>query len=362
MNIPLLLFVALILLFLQGMVVVKWGLSKIEYSRKFSQSVAFEGEMIEMIDEIANRKLLPVPWLRLESKIDENLVFNQIEGTNRGDMHLTLFSLMPFQKIKRRQKVTCAKRGYYGLETVSISTGDAVGFGETFQTFRSVTNLTVYPKIIDMEEIPLPSQSWLGDIITKRWIIEDPFVMSGIREYTTGDPMHTVNWKATARTGSLQVSKKDFTADHHLMIYLNFDQTEDKWLPIINEEILERGLSYAASIAHHTLSQGIPTGFGCNSYLVTSDDKKKSIKLYPATGKVQLNVLLEYMGKAAMANSSSFYEFLEEDVENRLEQTDILLITSTVTEKMQDQINLLERRGNKIEVLWLEEYPPEKRR
>lgn len=58
--------------------------------------------------------------------------------------------------------------------------------------------------------------------------------------------MHTINWKATARTGSMQVNKYDYTADHHLMIYVNFDQTEDKWRPIVHEDLLEKALSYAA--------------------------------------------------------------------------------------------------------------------
>ncbi|MFA9457035.1 DUF58 domain-containing protein [Halalkalibacter sp. AB-rgal2] len=353
MSIAWLIFLTLAFFFLQGVIYVKWGLRNIEYNRRFSQTTAYVGDEIEMIDEIANKKLIPVPWVRLESKINAHLVFGQVEGAERGDMHRTLFSLMPFQKIKRRQKVLCAKRGYYQFETVSMSTGDAVGFDETFQTVHSTASITVFPEIVNKEDIPLPSQSWLGELIVKRWIIEDPFLVAGVREYSSGDPMHTINWKATARSGSMQVNQYDYTADHHLMIYVNFDQTEDKWHPIIHEDLLEKALSYAASIAHESIELGIPTGFGCNSYLVSDSNKENSIRLYPANGHSHLLAMLDQMAKAKMDISLAFYEFLEEDINRQLERTDILIITNIITEKVQMHIDILEENGNRVETLLL---------
>src|SRR5699024_6360963 len=116
---------------------------------------------------------------------------------------------------------------YYTLQTVSVTTGDGIGFSEVFDSFEAHTSVTVYPSIIAIDDIPLPSHSWLGDITVKRWIVEDPFLQAGVREYQYGDPLNSINWKATARTQNLQINKKDFTADHHLLIYVNFDIHED---------------------------------------------------------------------------------------------------------------------------------------
>ena len=60
----------------------------------------------------------------------------------------------------------------------------------------------------------------------RRWIVDDPFMLAGVREYQYGDSMRDVNWKATAKTGNLQVNQRDFTADRRLMVYLNVEDHE----------------------------------------------------------------------------------------------------------------------------------------
>ena len=362
MSIPWIIVITITIIILQSYIYHKWGLHRIQYKRSFSRPNVFEGEEVEMIDIISNNKLLPVPWLRLESKINASLQFRkQVNGESEIDsdeFHRTLFSLMPYQKIKRRQTVTCNKRGYFRFNTVSMTTGDIFGFGGTFKNANASADILIYPKLLPIEDIPLPSHSWLGDVMVRRWIVDDPFVHAGVREYSYGDPMNTVNWKATARTGSFQVSKKDFTADHHLMIYLNFDESEDIWMPVMDEELFERGISYAASIAEYAISQGISTGFGCNSYLIDRFDKssliKESVRIEPENGGHQLSYLFETMAKLKMDRSMSFNQFLREDLNRKMERTDILLITSILTEKMKEHISELELQGNAVEILWLD--------
>jgi len=363
MSIPWFIIITVAIIFGQSYIYSKWGLSRILYKRTFSKSIVFEGEEIEMVDEISNKKLLPIPWLRLESKIHASLKFRKISNQDNEidseEFHRTLFSLMPYQKVKRRQKLTCTQRGYFQFKTVSMTTGDAFGFGSSFESKQAKAELTVYPKLAPLDEIPLPSHSWLGDITVKRWIIEDPFVIAGVRDYSYGDPMNTINWKATARTNSLQVSKRDYTADHHLLIYLNFDETEDIWLPVKDLELFEQGISYAASLAQYTLSQGISTGFGCNAYLVepfqnSTDPIKQPIRIQPSNGTHQLTYILDTMAKLRLDRSMSFNHFLLEDINRQMQNTDILLITTILTEKMEENIRILEENGNSVEIVWLQ--------
>lgn len=341
-----------------------WGLSRIEYTRSFNKATVFEGEKIEMVDEVSNKKLLPVPWLRLESKVSQHLQFQKQSPTDNeidhGDFHRTLFSLMPFQKVRRRQHVTCTKRGFYSIKSVALSTGDVFGFEETFKSVPSSAEITVYPRLLPMDDIPLPAHSWLGNMIVRRWIIEDPFLTAGVRDYSAGDPLNAINWKATARTGNLQVTKKDFSADHYLMIYVNFNQTDDIWAPIIDEELIEKSLSYAASVAQYSISKGVRTGFGCNSYI---DDKTMpSLRIEPENSKQQLNYLFETMAKVKADANKSINSFLKEDIDKEITGVDILFITAIVTEKMRENIKRLEGLGNYVEVLILDSEAIHKRR
>ncbi|MCT2534235.1 DUF58 domain-containing protein [Aquibacillus koreensis] len=363
MSIPWIIAITIVFIIVQMFMYEKWGITNIRYNRRFSHSSVFSGEQIEMIDEISNNKWLPVPWLRLESKISSQLRFKkntdlELEENPEEEFHRTLFSLLPYQKITRRHKVTCQNRGYYSLQTVSMTTGDVFGFTERFRTLESSATVIVYPTLLPIDEVPLPSHSWLGDITVRRWIIEDPFVFAGVREYASGDSMNAVNWKATARTGQLQVSQKDFTADHHLMIYVNFDQTEDIWWPIENEQLIENALSYAASVANHSIKNGISTGFGCNAYLTppfsdTTKKVKESVRIEPETGMEHFYYMLDTIAKVKMDRSRNFNQFLLEDIEEQRSNTDFLIITSLVTDKMKQHVHELEMLGNAIEIMEL---------
>lgn len=332
----------------------KWGLSHIHYTRSFSDRIVFEGDKIDMVDEISNKKLLPLPWLRLESRLDKNLVFDHHEDNLAGnlEMHRALFSFMPYQKITRTQHFTCTKRGFYEFSDVHLTSGDAFGFSDDKKSIKAPGNITVYPRLLNIEDLPLPSQSWLGEVIVRRWIMEDPFLAAGVREYSAGDSLSAVNWQATARTNQLQVTKHDFSADHDVMIYINFNQTGDIWRPIVDPDLIEKSISYAATIASHTISKGVSVGLGCNTYI--GQKTRDTIRINPQSSKQQLSYLLETMAKVEVDANISVTSFLEEDIDSGETGKDILLITATVSEDMQESIDILESQGNQVETLILD--------
>lgn len=363
MNIAWIIVVLLLVISLQGFLFSKLGLKGITYKRDFKQDTVFEGETIEMVDEIANRKLLPVPWIRLESKMSPYLLtFSDFEAQKQESemFHRTLFSLLPYQKITRRHHLIGSKRGYYPLDTVAVTTGDGIGFSEVFDAFEAHTSVTVYPSLVPLEDIPLPSHSWLGDITVKRWIVEDPFLQAGVREYQYGDPLNAINWKATARTQTLQINKKDFTADHHLLIYVNFDIHEDIRLPIDQPEVIEKGLRYAASLANYTVSQGVSTGFGCNGYYVepftnSTAPIKPSVRIAPSNSSQQVELIFDAIAKLKMDRSRNFRAFLDEDIQQGMGKNDIIIFTPRITEKIQTQVIRLKQLGNAVELVELME-------
>jgi uncharacterized protein (DUF58 family) len=360
MNIQWIIFVTFLVVSIQAWITNRWILKGIEYSRYFSVNSAFEGQEIEMIERISNRKLLPVPWLRIESKISENLEFQRQFNLDikHQQFHKSLFSLMPFTAINRRHLIKCRKRGCYRLNSAALTCGDLFGFRTVSRVYELDAELLVYPKLLSLDEIPFLSRSWMGDVVVKRWIVDDPFMYSGVREYTPGDPLNNINWKATARTGKLQVHKRDYTADPRIMVYLNMDITEDMWGPITEPDRIERGISYAASIVSHAISQGIDVGFGSNGY--TIDEPKQPVRVFPRNGEEQLFFLLDTMAKLVVDRSVTFYTFLEEEIKERASgafsgSIDYLFITSYVSERMRNQIRQLEDMGNSVEILWLKD-------
>lgn len=350
-NLAWFIFITLIIISAQIYIFSKWGLSGIKYKRSFSEQAVFPGEEIEMIDELINNKILPVPWIRLESRISKDLKFVDANLEGRDDLHRTLFSMLPYQKIRRRQPLICLKRGYYQFDRVEISTGDPFGFGEDFIREESPAELIVYPSLTLIEDIPLPSHSWLGEMVVRRWIMEDPFLTAGVRDYAAGDALNTINWKATARTNQLQVTKNDFSADHYLMIYVNFNQTGDIWLPIVDEALIEKAVSYAASIAAFSISKGVSTGFGCNTYMGSGRKTPDTIRIEPENSQHQLTYILETMAKLTIDANKSISFFLQEDIDRKIRGKDILIITANVSNDVKKQIETLKKLGNAVEMI-----------
>ncbi|WP_235600027.1 DUF58 domain-containing protein [Alkalihalobacillus trypoxylicola] len=367
MAIPSFIIILSLIVFVQVVIYSKWALSKMHYSRYINQPKVFEGQKTVMTEEISNYKLLPLPWIRLESRMHPNLRFGSQENLNVvGDQfHRSLFTLAPFQKIKRRHQVTCMKRGFYSLPTVTMTSGDLLGISQNFKTIHVDCEIIVYPKLLKMSELPLPSSSWQGDTIVKRWIIEDPFIVSGVRRYGTNDTMKQVNWKATVRTGELQVNKRDFTANYDFLLYINFDQEEENWNQERYEQQLEKAISYAATLATFMINNGLAVGLYCNSYVTEGAEsvrnKRKPIRIKPLKGKVHLQALYEQLARLQLAPSVTFGQLLEQDVQSRLNGQDILIITPQLNDKANIQIEQLKRLRNKVHTMWIEEKNYQKR-
>jgi len=105
------------------------------------------------------------------------------------------------------------------------------------------SSLYVYPRSLPEQELR-PLFQLLSDAYrTERYSYEDAFEIRGIREYQSFDPMKRINWKASARAGSLQVNQ------------MEKETAEQK---------REYAISLAAGLAEYCLEQGILVGLLSN--------------------------------------------------------------------------------------------------
>jgi uncharacterized protein (DUF58 family) len=360
MAIAVLLLVALLAAYLQNRIFGKWALSSIRYTRSFHVQECYAGDQIEMVEVIENHKLLPVFWLRVESTIDASLRFHteetlDIHEGRRTQYHKSLFTLGPYRRIRRTHKVICAQRGVYRLDTVSVSAGDLFGLSENQRSFPVSTAVTVYPQVIDIEDVPLPAHGWQGDVSVRRWIVEDPFMIAGVRNYVSGDPMNRIHWKATARTGEMQVYKHDYTAEQRLVVYLNIEDKDTIKGLVHNEEWIEKGISYAATIISDVISQGISVGFGHNGYRLDHPDL--DVRLPIGGGRAHLLAVLTEMSNIELRCKLRFHDYLEEDTLFTEERRDYLLITTHLSTEVQTRIEQLKRIGHSVQTLFIMDQP-----
>jgi uncharacterized protein (DUF58 family) len=101
-------------------------------------------------------------------------------------------------------------------------------------------------------------------------IFEDPSRISGLRDYRPGDPMRRIDWKASARSQSLQSRVYEPSGTLHMLVALNVDTMEHVWEGYV-PELLERLISLAASAASYGFEAGYSIGLATNGSFPESD-------------------------------------------------------------------------------------------
>ncbi len=328
----------------------KFGLSRVSIERSFDTLHANFGQNVHMIEKISNSKLLPIPWLKVESRIDSGLQFGLQEDMNilQGEYHISVFSMLPYTRITRTHRVTCKRRGYFHLKSAALTARSLTGSVSAMQDEATDARLYVFPQLLTLPEMNLPSHSWQGDRVVRRWILEDPFIRSGIREYTPSDPMKNINWKASARFGTLQVNQYDPTARHRLMILLNVDTKATQWSITAEPERVEYGISLIATVLEYAFKNMIEAGFGSNGFL--KDMEKEPVRIEPTTGKQHQLTILENLARLTILRCLSFNTMLDRELERNPSNTDYLLVTAVVDPDMEDRIHRLKAKGNAVEI------------
>lgn len=348
--------VAWLVLLAQGLFLGGLSLRKLSYERSFSKATAYEGETIEMIEVISNRKIFPVPWLRVESRIPRELaiVGQREEGDVAGELyHRSPFTLSPYQKITRRHKILCTHRGFYTASSATITSGDLFNLNTNARGVDTRCTVAVYPAPVDVDDVPLPSLKYQGELVVRRYILPDTFLYGGIRDYVVGDPMKSVHWGASAATGSLKVKQHDYTASPKLLILLNVQPKEDVWGDISKDDApyIEYGIRVAASLAEKLIENGIEVGFATNGR--AAHGVEETVFVAPAATYEHHQALLDTMARMEVVRQRSFHMFMDELP--TFKEYDVLIMSCYRSELIESAAADMAARGNSVGYFMLKE-------
>lgn len=340
---------AVLLGLLQSLIYRHLGMRALRYKRAFSKQYAYVGEEVELVEVIRNAKPLPLPWLRVESRMSPHLQFGRQEDMEiTGDQyHRSVFFLGMFSQVTRRHHVKLLKRGYYPVGTVALTGGDL--FGGSQQTLQLDTGacITVYPRLLGPDETDIPSSRWQGDLLVKRWIVSDPFLVSGIREYRPGDMQRDIHWGATARTGVMQVKTHEHTADPRLLVLLNVQAAELQWSDLMEyeQEAIEYGISLAATALVKALEAGVEAGFAANAPVW---GEETPIYLPPRRSPTQAEEILDALARMRILRVRNFPTLLDDL--GKVTGMDILLLSCYDSALIQEKVALLRAMGNTVQL------------
>ncbi len=228
----------------------------------FETDAVYAGQETKLYEVIENRKRMPVPVLEVGFHTRKELDFADVENTNVSDYlyKRDVFSVLGRQKITREIPVKCTKRGRYLASDADITTHTLLYRKHYSKAVGTEAEIYVYPKMTDVSEIVTVCEHMLGAVQCARRLYEDPFAFRTIRSYTTDDPMKSINWKASARTGSLMVNTFDSVQSQKAMIFLDVEDTGI----LKYEDLVEESIALAATVMRRLIRQNIEVGFVFN--------------------------------------------------------------------------------------------------
>ncbi len=265
----------------------RWS-HNLDLSIRFGSDGLYEGERGQLLETITNRKLLPILWGNIQFLNSHNLHFDGINSDHDYYKKDTV-SAFSYWQVTKTLPFTAKRRGFYRIDNVELVSGDLLFKYKFIRRFPIYAKLYVYPSIKDANRFNIDFKKIIGEVISRRSLVEDPFVFRGIRDYYPFDSMKTVNWNATARTGTLKVNNFHCTASQEVKILLDFDGY-NKW---DGQEIKEDLIRIAACLADRLLANGIATGLVTNAI----DSEGGKIDLMCQSGRGQLLNLMRKMAK-----------------------------------------------------------------
>lgn len=172
------------------------------------------------------------------------------ESRLQGNSDIYIFHLPPEGSEEKTLLMKANKRGPLRIGGFQVSTRFPFGFFYKKKYLPETMTTLVFPAIQPIY-LPPPSPSSAEGQGIHRHQGEEIFAL---REYREGDPLNTVHWKSSAKTGNLRVKELLTGGEQSFTLYLNLrDSQTNRQVP---ESILEKRVSTAASLAYNLIRRG----------------------------------------------------------------------------------------------------------
>jgi len=297
---------------------------------------AQEGDRLEVNVQLTARRRIST--FILEERVPERL------GTT---VKVPIPKLAKDNTVSHAYSLRCAHRGVYEIGPLMAVTSDPLGLTRRENLVAEKFELLVHPRIEFVSDRPLTRQYEDPPIrppVSKPWPSGLEFY--GMREYTRGDDLRRIVWRASARVGRLMVREAEQGITDHVTVILDTDRGSHSRDGEYSESF-ETGVRAAASLAVRHLREGYEIRVESNAGPLTRSLRGPASQLSALDAFARVDFSREPLSKVIMRMISD----PRRDAHN-------ILITPRLTHLEAAQLRILLNKGVSILVvalLWEEE-------
>ena len=321
------------------------ALEAMEYDREFTTDGLFVGETLELVETVKNPGWFPIFNVKIEFYVPSGIIVDGIECKEYTKL-TSIFNVPPYATVQKKHTVRVDARGRFDLRDASFE------YRKNHFVFDIPIGFYGYPDYFGAAADMPAVLCHAGSAISNRKYIEDPFFISGIREYRVGDPMRSINFKASGRSFSggmrrLMCNDYDSSRNFDTMIFLDLNTYAE--VQFHAGDLVEIGLKYSCYLFCEALKSGGRVGFSANS----ADEGQKFFFLPCESGETHVKRILE---RFATLNSFTKRDYsmaalLRNYAPGLKPETDIYIVSPYIDEKTAEMIFELRRAGRNVQIV-----------
>ncbi len=333
------------------------------------------GSLVPVRIRVHNRSKVPVLWVLIEDLLPKRATFFTPPALELSGDRIRVALLWGKQSEILDYQIRCNRRGYYQIGPTVLETGDLMGFYRRFRVGSPPSYLTVLPEVVSLTRYEIGSRRPIGEIRMRENVMNDPTRLRGIRQWQPGDPMRSVHWSATARTGTLHSKIYEPSSVIGATLVLDLHRHTN---PTAQEPVRsDLAITAAASIANALHEANEPFGLATNGRdaadrirqegwsgdhrlrgeaanaagMKDENERLRPIMLPPDRGTTHYAELIRSLARLERTDGLTLPELLVECESQLSSETTLLVILQRCDEASIAALIALSRRGRSVTVM-----------
>ncbi len=344
-------------------------------TRRGGDSEVGIGSRLPISVSVTNHSKIPVLWILIEDLLPRQATEHSRPILEIIGERLQVMFLWSGETRELNYEIICKRRGYFQIGPTVMETGDMMGLYRRYRVTNDPQYITVLPEVVPLHSYEIGSRRPIGEIRMRDNVMDDPTRLRGIRHWQPGDPMRSVHWAATARTGQLHTKLYEPSSIIGATLVLDLHKATT---PIENEPVRsDLAITTAASIAAMLHDQNEPIGLATNgrdaadrirqegwvgdhrvrgsatlaATMLQQSDRLRPIILAPARGPTHLKEIHRNLARLERTDGLTLTELLIECESQLSAETTLLVLLQQATEESIGALIALARRGRAVAVI-----------
>ncbi len=333
------------------------------------------GSTVQVEISLTNRSRIPVLWLLVEDLLPRWATIYDPPTLKVDGDRVKVLLLWGGETRKLSYEFQCNRRGYFQVGPTIMETGDMMGLFRRYRVGTQPQYVTVLPSVVPLTSYEVGSRRPIGEIRMRENVMNDPTRLRGIRLWQPGDPMRSVHWAATARTGTLhsKIYEPSSIIGATLVLDLHESTTPKTHEPVRGD----LAVSAAASIAEALHESNEPVGMATNgrdaadrireegwvgdhrvrgeaaaaASMRSENERLRPVLLPPSRGAPHLNEIVRTLARLERTDGLTLSELLVECESQLSSETTLLVILQLCTPETIAALIGLQQRGRAVAVI-----------